>query len=78
MTYEESVKRIEEIVAKMESGKMPLDELIKYFQEGMKLLGECKDMLDKYEKAIKIATGEVNGELVEEDFIAEDRTVQND
>ncbi|MBQ3847890.1 MAG: exodeoxyribonuclease VII small subunit [Clostridia bacterium] len=78
MTYEESVKRIEEIVAKMESGKMPLDESIKYFQEGMKLLGECKDMLDKYEKAIKIATGEVNGELVEEDFIAEDRTAQND
>jgi exodeoxyribonuclease VII small subunit len=62
----------------MESGKMPLDESIKYFQEGMKLLGECKDMLDKYEKAIKIATGEVNGELVEEDFIAEDRTAQND
>ncbi len=78
MTYEESVKRIEEIVAKMESGKMPLDESIKYFQEGMKLLGECKDMLDKYEKAIKIATGEVNGELVEEDFIAEDRTAKND
>ena len=78
MTYEESVKRIEEIVAKMESGKMPLDESIKYFQEGMKLLGECKDMLDKYEKAIKIATDEVNGELVEEDFIAEDRTAQND
>lgn len=78
MTYEESVKRIEEIVAKMESGKMPLDESIKYFQEGMKLLGECKDMLDKYEKAIKIATGEVNGELVEEDFIAEDRTAQHD
>lgn len=70
MTYEESVKRIEEIIAKMESGKMPLDESIQYFQEGMTLLDDCKKMLDKYEKAITIATGEKDGKITEEEFSA--------
>lgn len=68
MTYEESVKRIEEIIAKMESGNMMLDESIKYFQEGMKLLEDCKGMLDKYEKAVMIATGEKDGKITEEPF----------
>ena len=68
MTYEESISRIEEIISKMESGRMPLDESIQYFQEGLKLLSDCKDMLDKYEKAITIATGEKDGEITEENF----------
>ena len=42
MNYTESMKRIEEIVAALETGGTPLDETIKLFEEGSKLLKACQ------------------------------------
>ena len=45
MTFEENLKKLEGIVAQMESGKLSLDDSIKAFEEGCKLGEEClKDL----------------------------------
>ena len=58
-TYEEAVKRLEEIVKKLESGAAPLDESIALFSEGAELVKTCTAILDEAEQKVKIlAEGE--------------------
>ena len=45
-TYEEAIAEIEEILAKMESGNVPLDQSMKNFEEGMKLVAHCEKLLN--------------------------------
>ena len=42
MSYSESMKRLEEIVAALEAGGTGLDETLKLFEEGSKLLKSCQ------------------------------------
>ncbi len=53
MNYTESMKRIEEIVAALETGGTPLDETIKLFEEGSKLLKACQAELAEAEGKIE-------------------------
>jgi exodeoxyribonuclease VII small subunit len=50
--FEEKLNRIEEIVDILDKGKEPLDELIKIYDEGMKLSAECREYLDTAEQKI--------------------------
>ena len=65
MTYEEELAALEEIIGKMESGSMPLDESIDYFKKGTELIKYCENLLDKYEKLITTVTAGPDGEIVE-------------
>lgn len=51
-TYEESMKALEDIVAKLENGDVPLDESLKLFEEGTKLAAFCSKALDTAEQMI--------------------------
>ena len=51
-TYEESMKTLEDIVAKLENGDVPLDESLKLFEEGTKLAAFCSKALDTAEQKI--------------------------
>ena len=42
MTYEKAMKRLEEIVAKIESGEMDIDALAQNLKEAQKLVEFCK------------------------------------
>ncbi|MBQ7046838.1 MAG: exodeoxyribonuclease VII small subunit [Oscillospiraceae bacterium] len=55
-TYEESVARLEEIVASLEGGELSLDESMKLFEEGTKLVSFCSTSLDKAQTKIKELT----------------------
>lgn len=55
-TYEKAVKRLEEIVKKLESGAAPLDESIALFSEGAELVKTCTAILDEAEQKVKILT----------------------
>ena len=46
MTYESAMKRLEEIVGKLEDGSLPLDESLRFFEEGTKLVTYCNDCLN--------------------------------
>jgi exodeoxyribonuclease VII small subunit len=71
-TFEESLNELEEIATKLESGNLGLDEAIKEFEKGIKLSKECSDKLDEAEKRINILVQGEDGQLKEENFIAEE------
>lgn len=52
-TYEDSVKRLEDIVSALERGDASLDESLKLFEEGTKLVSFCNEYLDKAQTKIK-------------------------
>lgn len=68
--FEESMKKLEGIVAELENGNLNLDESVKKFEEGMKIAKQCNTILEDAEKKITILL-EKDGELKEEDFDVE-------
>lgn len=54
LTYESAVKRLEEIVRKLESGQTPLDESIALFSEGSELVKKCTAILDEAEQKVNV------------------------
>ena len=53
LAFESALKRLEEIVNKLESGEIPLEESIKVFEEGEQLVRFCMDTLNEAEKKVK-------------------------
>ena len=51
-SFEENLKDLEEIVTKLESGEVPLDDAIKEFTKAMELSKKCDQKLKKAEEAI--------------------------
>ncbi len=66
-TFEESMARLEQIVRTMEQGNAPLDESLKLFQEGTKLVEACGKMLDKAQLQIQKVMTAADGSPVLED-----------
>lgn len=67
MSFEEALKRLEEIVGMLEGGDHPLDDSLDLFSEGIKLVKFCNSKIEKVEKSVKKLVNE-NGELIEKDF----------
>lgn len=61
MAFEDKLKTLEEIVQKMGSGEMKLDEMIKAYEEGQKLVTDCSKELEAIRLRIEKVTksGEV-------------------
>lgn len=70
-TFETAMKRLEEIVITLDDGSAPLDELIKLFEEGTKLVGLCNEKLDNAESRVKVLV-EKDGVITAKDFVAVD------
>lgn len=56
-TYEQAVKDIEQIVARMESGELTLDELTTELRRAQRLLKLCTDRLTKTDAEIQKILG---------------------
>jgi exodeoxyribonuclease VII small subunit len=61
-TFEESVERLEELIEAMESGEIPLADLVAKFEEGSTVLKECQAQLKAAELKIEKLNLQ-NGEL---------------
>ena len=68
--FEDSMKKLEEIVIELENGNLNLDESVTKFEEGMKIAKQCNNILEEAEKKITILL-EKDGELKEEKFEVE-------
>ena len=68
-SFEENLEKLEEIVKKLESGEVPLDDAINQFTEAMKLANLCDEKLKNAEEAI---TKLVNKDGSLEDFKVEE------
>ena len=53
MTYEESLKQLEDIVRKMEAGDYSIDELAEKLTFAQQLISQCKEKLSKSDTEIK-------------------------
>ncbi|MDD0854827.1 exodeoxyribonuclease VII small subunit [Halobacteriovorax sp. GB3] len=53
-SFEQSLKDLEEVVGKLESGELSLEESLKAFESGVNLYKGCKDKLDKAEKKLSV------------------------
>lgn len=48
-TYEELYARMQEIVARLEAGELPLAEALALYEEGMRVAAACQQLLDQAE-----------------------------
>ena len=59
-TFEESLKRLEEIVSRLELGDVPLEETITLFQEGMELVNFCHKKLEEVKHKVEMVVRDKN------------------
>ena len=62
MAFEEALARLEQIVAEMEEGKLPVDAMMKKFEEGMKLSTYCNRKLGEIRRKIEILVTKSDGQ----------------
>ena len=56
--FENSVRRLKEIVSKLENGELTLAESIELYKEGARLSEDCRKALKTAELSVKINGGE--------------------
>jgi len=72
LTFEQALAKLEEIVSAIEEGKVPLEQSIDKYAEGVELVKQCRQILDRAEKKIQLLGRgeggqlEVTGELDEQ------------
>jgi exodeoxyribonuclease VII small subunit len=53
-SYEDAMQELEALVRRLESGEMPLDQLLSGYQRGAALLQFCRDKLQAVEDQIRV------------------------
>jgi len=53
-SYEAGLQELEQLVADLESGQLPLDRLLGSYQRGAALLAFCRERLQAVEDQIKV------------------------
>lgn len=54
-SLEENFAQVEEIIASLQGGELSLEDSFKRYTEGMKLIKNCNDAIDKVEKKLIVA-----------------------
>ena len=70
--FEEALARLEQIVDTLESGKLPLEDSLKAFEEGVVMARHCARYLEAAEKRIEVLTKDEAGLLRTDPFELED------
>ena len=56
-SYEAALQELEGLTSRLESGQLPLDQLLAGYQRGAQLLKFCRDKLEAVETQIKVLEG---------------------
>ena len=54
VTYELALAELDRLVAQMEGGQLPLDQLLDGYRRGAELLNFCRDRLQDVEDQVKV------------------------
>lgn len=57
LTLEESFDALDGIIDELQGGELTLEESFKKYEEGMKLIKNCTDSIDKVEKKLLVING---------------------
>ncbi|HKV28687.1 MAG TPA: exodeoxyribonuclease VII small subunit [Candidatus Acidoferrales bacterium] len=66
--FEKSLTRLEEVVKRLESTDLSLDEAMKLFEEGVKLSRDCQKQLEEAEGRVEILLRKADGKIQAEPF----------
>jgi exodeoxyribonuclease VII small subunit len=69
--FEDAMKRLEDIVQDLEGGALSLDDSLKTFEEGMKLVGFCSKKLEEAEQKVTLLVKESEGKYSQKPFETE-------
>ncbi len=58
-SYEAAQEELEQLVARIESGQMPLDQLLAGYQRGAALLAFCRERLQAVQEQVRVLDGGV-------------------
>ena len=72
ISFEQAMKRLEEIVSSMEKGNATLDETLTMFEEGTALVSLCNKKLNEAELKVSQLTKGPDGKPTETEFEYED------
>nr|WP_186338924.1 exodeoxyribonuclease VII small subunit [Mariprofundus sp. NF] len=54
LSFEQALEQMTSLVAKLESGELPLEESVAAFEQGVKLSRRCESLLDKAEQRLQV------------------------
>jgi exodeoxyribonuclease VII small subunit len=66
--FEEAMERLENIVESLEKGDLSLEDSLKIFEEGMKLVSFCSGKLDEAEQKVTMLIKDQRGKYSREPF----------
>jgi exodeoxyribonuclease VII small subunit len=58
-SFEEAMAELEELVARMEAGELPLEASVAAYKRGSELVKFCAGQLDKVESQVKVLEGDM-------------------
>ena len=61
-TFETALARVEKIAAQMESGDLPLEQLVVVYEEGLRLIRFCSERLEEAEKRLQTISRDSAGQ----------------
>jgi exodeoxyribonuclease VII small subunit len=64
LKFEEAFARLEQLVADMERGEQPLEDLLNRFEEGVKLVRQCQDFLKQAQLRVEQYVEQKDGHWV--------------
>jgi len=62
LTFEQALAGLTELVEKLESGELPLEESVAAFEQGVKLSRRCESLLDQADQRLQILGDETSAE----------------
>ena len=74
--FELSLARLEEVVRRLESPQLSLDDAMKLFEEGVALSRECQKQLEEAEGRVEILLKKADGKMQAEPFETDDEDSQ--
>ncbi|MEI6703912.1 MAG: exodeoxyribonuclease VII small subunit [Deltaproteobacteria bacterium] len=69
--FETSLKKLEDIVKRLEGGSLSLEDSLKAFEEGVKHSAFCSAKLDEAERRVEILLKQKDGSMKREPFETE-------
>jgi len=73
LDFETGIKRLQEVVEKLERQDIPLEEAVNLFEEGMKLSRKCAKILEAAEERVKVLMrDQETGKVIKRDMEGEE------
>ena len=70
--FETALRKLEEVVKRLEGGDLSLDESLKAFEDGVKYAAFCTKKLNEAEKRVELLLKQKDGSFIREPFSPEE------